>query len=170
MSYCYPFYGRGSDEPQAQRSGETASHLAHNQKTAGSTPAPATIALIISAPFVLRRATWAETLRIMCVPSVCRCNSCNVQYLLIGIVVGRKEKASLTGRFFFGSITMKPSPPCKDCKTRELGCHEICSAYKLFRIDLINYNKAVKQLKHNDHSANDALWLPYNKHHKSTQR
>ena len=42
---------------------------------------------------------------------------------------------------------VRPSAPCKDCKDRELGCHDWCQLYREFRKELDQYNEVVKKNK-----------------------
>lgn len=41
----------------------------------------------------------------------------------------------------------KPIAPCKECQERTLGCHSSCGAYSVFRANLDNRNKAIRESK-----------------------
>lgn len=44
-------------------------------------------------------------------------------------------------------VIPRPVPPCKECETREVGCHATCIRYKHYEKKRKEYNKAVRHEK-----------------------
>ena len=44
-------------------------------------------------------------------------------------------------------VTPRPVPPCKECETREVGCHITCERYRHYMKKRQDYNKAVRREK-----------------------
>ena len=37
-----------------------------------------------------------------------------------------------------------PNGPCRDCKSRAVGCHSTCEKYKRFKKEMEEYNDTIK--------------------------
>lgn len=37
-----------------------------------------------------------------------------------------------------------PNEPCKDCKSRTVGCHSTCEKYEQFKKEMEEYNNTIK--------------------------